>query len=833
MEAFRIQDREKSGMSSIRSALRGTKLKGGVVVLLLAISTLFSVAPIEAKPRKAVSDEAQQADGGADAKVELSLPSSVGGAAAPASGVAAAAVPASPASAPLASARSLALPASAALPAGKQRTVSMTFKKMGAATPIQLRGVDGSQALAFSVRSDEVVIGAKLKFNYAYSPALIAELSHLKILLNEELVSVIPLPRDKGLNNPRELEIDPRLFTDYNNLSFRLIGHYTSRCEDPLHSSLWLTLSNLGALELTLAPLGLENDLKNLPTPFFDKQDNTVLRLPFVFAGKPSNGTLKAAGIVSSWFGSLASYRGATFPVSMDALPDGNAVVFLQGTERLGGLAAGSGPTVAIETHPGSPGAKLLVVSGASDEDLLRAARAIVLNSRTLTGQRAAVVEATEPAPRKPYDAPAWVPTDRAVRFGELVKNSDLQVQGFFPDVVRVNFRVSPDLFTWRSLGVPMELKYRFTRLPFTKNSSLNVNINRNFVHSLPLYEPARKTAAIDRLKLPLLDADLALREDVLFVPPYQVGGRNQLQLHYYFSTVKENDCMDTLPNNLQGAIDPESTLDFSSFPHYAAMPNLAFFSNIGFPFTRMADLSETGVVMPDTPNTDEIGMYLALMGRMGEATGYPVLRHVVLNPTEVDKFSNRDLIVIGTGQRQTLMTKWAESMPLVQTGGERRVREPDVFRRAVYRWDELDLQTAGRPAAKMSFKGGSALVAMMAFESPLKSSRSVVYLHADKSEDLHKITAALNDPDRVASVQGDFVVIDDAMIEHAKIAATYYVGGLNPITYLRWSFSKHPLMIGLLGLVISLLLAVLMYRLLRTVAAKRLQRSKLAKEKS
>ena len=34
-----------------------------------------------------------------------------------------------------------------------------------------------------------------------------------------------------------------------------------------------------------------------------------------------------AAGIVASWFGSLASYKGATFPVSFDTVPIGNAAM--------------------------------------------------------------------------------------------------------------------------------------------------------------------------------------------------------------------------------------------------------------------------------------------------------------------------------------------------------------------------------------------------------------------------------------------------------------------------------------------------------------------------
>ena len=807
-------------MTGLRGAVRAKKLKLGLMLALLALSTILSVAPLEAKSKKAKAAEAAAAEAEAAAKA-TAAPGEIVLTAKPALPAAELAKPALPADEP-------------AKPVAKagSRVVSLTLKKMGALTPIQLRGVEGSQALPFSIRSDEVVTAAKLKINYNYSPALIAELSHLKITLNEETVAVVQLPKDKSLNNVREIELDPRLFTDYNNLNFRLIGHYTLRCEDPLHSSLWLTLSNLGTVELTLAPLGLENDLKLLPVPFFDKRDNNSLKLPFVFAGTPTLGTLKAAGITASWFGSLASYRGAQFPVLLNTLPEGNAVVFLQSREKIGNFAAGAGPTISIESHPTTPGAKILLVTGSNEEDLMRAARAIVLNARTLTGQKADITQATEPPARKPYDAPTWVATDRPVRFSELAKPEELQVEGLFPNIIRINFRVSPDLFTWRSAGVPMELRYRYTRLPFNRNSSLNVNINRNFVHALALNEQARKLNTVDRLNLPVLDANLALREDVLFVPPYQVGGRNQLQLHYYFAITKEGECTDTIPNNLQGAIDPESTLDFSAFPHYAAMPNLAYFSNIGFPFTRMADLSETGVVLPDQPNADEMSIYLTMMGRMGEATAYPVLRHALVTAAEVDKVADRDLIVIGTGQRQSLMNKWADSLPLVQVNGERRVREPDIFRRALYRWEQEDVQSTARPDARMSFKGGTGLVTLMAFESPLKAKRSVVYVHADRSEDLQKISEVLNDSERIASVQGDFVVIDDNIVEHSKLAETYYVGNLAWTTHLRWLFSRHPVLAGVLGLIISLLLAVLMYRTLRRIAARRLQR-KIAKERS
>ena len=708
--------------------------------------------------------------------------------------------------------------------ASGQRIASYSFKQLGASTPIRLRGVDGSIALPFAIRSDEVVASAKLKFDYSYSPALLAELSHLKVMLNDEVIAVVPLPREKGMPNRREIDLDPRFFTDYNKLQFRLIGHYTYKCEDPLHSSLWLELSNLGRLELTLAPLALTNDLKYLPLPFFEKRDNATLKLPFVFVAAPSFGTLKAAGVLASWFGSLASYRGARFPTFLNALPEGNAVVFLDGSEKMGGLSSTSGATVSIEPHPNNPNAKLLLISGDGEQDLMRAVRSIVLGNGTLSGQRVVVTQDVEPPPRKPYDAPAWVPTDRPVRFAELTQPEELQVQGFFPGVISVNFRNAPDLFTWRSPGVPVELKYRFTALPLSKKSTLNIGINGEFVRALVLDESNKKSQSKDLLKVPFFDKVPSYREDRVFVPLHRVDGRSQLQFQYYFDLVKEGECRDSLTDNLRGAIDPESTFDLSGFPHYSALPDLAFFRNIGFPFTRMADLSETAVVLPEQPAAQEIGAYLMLMGRMGEATAYPALRHALVAPPELDKVAQRDLIVIGSAKDQHLMTKWADRLPLMQVDGEHRVREPDIFRRTIFRWEEEDIQVTPRPAGSLKLQGGS-LTSLMAFESPLQSGRSVVLLYADRAVDLGKIGDILLDPDRVKSVQGDFVVVDEKGDRYAKVGETYYLGSLPMSIHLRWAFSNHPVLVSLLGVLICILLATIAFRALREVAAKRMQR--------
>jgi hypothetical protein len=96
--------------------------------------------------------------------------------------------------------------------------------------------------------------------------------------------------------------------------------------------------------------------------------------------------------------------------------------------------------------------------------------------------------------------------------------------------------------------------------------------------------------------------------------------------------------------------------------------------------------------------------------------------------------------------------------------------------------------------------------------------------LYADRAADFGKIADILLDPDRVKSVQGDFVVVDEKGDRYAKVGETYYLGSLPMSIHLRWAFSNHPVLVSLLGVLICILLATIAFRALREVAAKRMQ---------
>ena len=165
------------------------------------------------------------------------------------------------------------------------RDINYSFKQLGANQSFDLRGLSNEASVSLGIRLDETVRSARLRLKVNYSPALIAQLSHIKIYLNNEVAGFVPVPEHAG-NEPYvyELALDPRLFSDYNQLRMQLIGHFTRDCEDPAHTSIWASISNQSELLLRVEPLALQNDLALLPAPFFDRHDSRRLVLPVVFA---------------------------------------------------------------------------------------------------------------------------------------------------------------------------------------------------------------------------------------------------------------------------------------------------------------------------------------------------------------------------------------------------------------------------------------------------------------------------------------------------------------------------------------------------------------------
>ena len=712
---------------------------------------------------------------------------------------------------------------------GAEDGYSLTLKQLGRRDSMNLQGVESSDSVNFDIRADQVVTGAQLLLNYSYSPALLADLSQINVLVNDEVAASLPLPKEgAGTVQQAVVQIPPHLITEFNRLRLQFIGHYSMSCEDPLHSSLWAKISNTSELKVQVSPILLKDDLSVLPLPFFDKRDARQVNLPFVFATAPDNATLEAAATLSSWFGAMASYRGATFPTAYGTIPaKGNAIVLVLSPNAVDvngvKVAQATGPTLNLIANPNDPHGKLLIVSGRDGAELKRAATAVALGNPVLAGSSVVIDKLESLAPRRPYDAPNWVPSDRPVRLGELVELKKLSVSGYNPGAISVDFRLPPDLFNWREAGVPLHLKYRYTPQQVSTNSSLLVGLDDQFMKSMPL--PSITNLADGKTLLSMMQKDNTLpREATVLLPISSASPMSKLQLRFMYDYIKEGECRDIIVDNMRGTIDPDSSLDISGYQHFIAMPNLGVFNDAGFPFTRLADLSESAVVLPDTFGTDELSAYLTILGRFGESTGYPATAVKVVQAKDVQSVADKDLLVIATGADQPLFKQWQQYLPATVDGPQQHFKLSDLPR-YVSTWISPDAEANKHAAnAALSFNSLSTSTWFAGFESPLKAGRSVVLISSTKPEGLQAATAVLIGGDQYKdTIQGSLAVVQGMQVNSLVADQQYYVGKLGLFKSVQWQLSQNlgwMLLFTFLGLAI---VTCLIYLSLRARAKRRL----------
>lgn len=718
-----------------------------------------------------------------------------------------------------------------------------TLADVGTPDTIVLRGVDAYHSLYFSVPQTQVVKTATMRLRFHFSPGLLPALSHLKVSLNGTLFATLPVntqpnftsapqdlsPEEKvsetqqlsarrvGENNAlieASLELPAEMLVHDNQITFEFIGHYTLQCEDPSHSTLWAHVDANSAIELQGSLLPLQDDLKLLPLPFYDAAVNLHPVIPIVFLNQPTVKGLQAAGIVASWFGLLPTdYRAVRFPVSFGQIPQGNAIVISENSTDLPAslhLQSSGGPTVAMRTNPSDPYSKVLVLTGDFADDLITAARALSVQRNLWQGDQASISLA--PVKRsEPDDAPRWLPTDikEPITVGQMMNTGDLQGDGSVP--VGIYMRIPPDLYYGARANLPFHLEYRYNPVPLANESTLQVFMNGAYVSSTPMPHTDKATAKLET-EIPIPRVDMR---------PFS----NSMMLKFIFQIAKKNKCQDTAPLNLQGAVLKQSYLDLRDIPHLAQLPDLELFSNAGYPFTRMKDLSETDVVLPDTPGADEIELYLTLMGHLGAQTGYPVINVTVTGPDGLKSDGRRDYMVLGTVEDQPAINLLNSRLPVQINSGGLRVEDTQGFfsplKHAWWKVHSSDHIQSGQ----LETSGGLPDALIEGIEWPASKKRSVVVIALRDHTVIPTFLTTFLRVSQSSDIGQSVSVLHGTQFTSYRIGNDVYkVGSLSVLTTLQLFFSRFPWAVVVLVFVACIFLAALLRVWLRRRARLRLQ---------
>lgn len=345
-----------------------------------------------------------------------------------------------------------------------------------------------------------------------------------------------------------------------------------------------------------------------------------------------------------------------------------------------------------------------------------------------------------------------------------------------------------------------------------------DISLNNQFLQSFNLSSKQEANRLL--LRIPVLQGLLDGKTDVS-IPALKLGATNQLRFDFEYMNPMPggsvDNCITFQPVQNHVVIGDDSTIDFSKYYHFIPMPDLRAFANAGFPFSRMADLSQTITVMPKAPNEAQMETLLNTVGFIGAQTGFPAINLTVTDDGSTIQGKDADIMIIG-GIPDKL--KDDKQIDLLVQATESWVKTP--MRQTPFPGivpDESDRAAETRSTLTSS----GAMAAVIGFQSPYNDQRSVIALLADSPRGYEMLNDAVNDSGKRATMFGSVAVIRESGINSLRVGDVYYVGHLPWFERVWYALANHPILLAVLAAISVILLAWVLWRLLRIISRRRL----------
>lgn len=703
---------------------------------------------------------------------------------------------------------------------------SLTLAQMGMPEGVSLSGGQLQGGADFTLPGDQVVTSAQLMLDVQVSPEMATRNATLQLMLNGQPLGTVPLGAAGDDVSHYQLDVPAALMVSSNNLSFKINDGDAQQCLRDLSDKYRVVIRPTSRFTYEGQQLDIGADLSQFPRPFFDSMQMTPASVAVSFPARVSADTVSAAALVSSWLGIEADYRGISFAALRDRLPEKNGIVIGHPGEQIGGLTLpqGSKPQLKIIPNPANPVYKLLLIVG-NDEAGLRAAAWRLTRGNFAQQTADQQVEPQTIPVSKPYDAPRWITTSRPVKISELLrKDQSMTVSGVWHEPLRVAFRAAPDLYLWDGETIPLQIGYRFPSEGWIddRTSRLSVTLNNTFLRNLTMNKQGILESLWHRL-----GGDARQEQYTIPLEPYMIYGDNQLSL--YFNVVpKENaPCSVLLNNNIKSRITDDSWIDLSHTRHFSLLPNLSYFVGASFPFTRLADYSQTVLLLPEQPSEMQIATLLNMSARSGNATGTALGNNRVVlgipsGGANLEYLRQRDVLAVTGLEQKTFNQDLLAGSPYHVSDNTLGVRIPTLWQKTK-RWLLGDWATDDLDADRY-FSSNNAWRGFVSYQSPWNSDRLVVVAIGSSDDQLARLYGDLNSSRINAGIRGDTAIItNENAVRSFQVSSQFPSGQMPWYMMAIWYANQHSGLLAILGLIATTLIGLALTSMFRRHARKRL----------
>jgi len=554
-------------------------------------------------------------------------------------------------------------------------TLDVTLEYLGYDSDDTIHGVQVTRD--YSLRWPEawdVQPGNTFTLHFSHSPVLDPR-STMTVEFNGTRLESVLLTAENTDDANLEVVLPEDLFSvGYNRLRLELyMGLDDWNCLDIANPALWTTVHNTSAFHLSYTLKIPEPNLADFPVPLMDTSDLVENHVTFVLPDQPTPAELNAAVTISAKLGQLASWRTMyLYTLSEAQAQNHEAVVgdlILVGrADRLQMLRDTPPPFVSWQEgqpmlvdsrgvplpqeagvlweqlSPVDETTVMLIVTGATDEAVLTAARALADEATypRLVGQLGIVLDIPEP-----------LPADMII--GQVITMEELGYDDRTAWGTReqsIGYKM-PLPMTWQIRSeAAFDLHFAHSAIADPERSFLNVLLNDTPVGSIRLTpENAEDSHSIFRLPAQVFrpgDNSLAVVSDMDFDEEHRD--------EYYY------DCLAPDPKEAWLVIYASSQLNLPGGPTSIVL------SLDDYPqaFVGPADLSDLAFIVPDPINRTIIQATIQIAERLGHLAEGEALAPQVINAQELESMGRPPdyQILIGRPTQNTAVARLNADLP-------------------------------------------------------------------------------------------------------------------------------------------------------------------------
>jgi hypothetical protein len=586
----------------------------------------------------------------------------------------------------------------------------------------------------------------------------------MTVTLNKQLIATLPLV--SGTNVPYEITIPQAALTPTLNDGRHDLELFLDASQDcdpltGLHETT-VMVSSTSQFNLPYVEEAPVVDLRQLPRPVYQRDSVFPVDALMVVPDQPSEQEMRAALITAASFGRFSDghlpFSFLTSEQVTEEMLVASNMIFVGKASALSQLRDVELPApltndafspqgsqaedgiLQMAVSPWNTGRAVVVVSGNTDEAVVKAAQALSYgNIQTVSDSNLAIVTDVAPpmAELQGVD-PATLPQART--FQDLGHDVST-ISGVGRGEVTVEFYVAPGLAA--SEGAYLDLRYNNSALIDFARSGLTIFLNGKLLGGLPL---TAETAATVTQRLNIS-------------PSLVLPGNNELRIQADLNS--PSLCTLTDVTNLWVSILPESTLSLPLEEAAIDSNDLQSLSVYPYPFVNLPSLSNTAFVLPENdPASWAIASQIAY-GFGNQARGSVLDLAVAYDGAVPEELrTSHDLIVVGLPSELSFLSEIKDSLPApFESGNDDPVLQ--------------NLQVTYR------FSPGTSLGYLELLAAPWDPARTILTVVGNTPDGVQMAANALTDPQLRNRLAGNFALINADNISVVDTRTGIGLGGI------------------------------------------------------